>query len=286
MDVSITLSPAIKRVRDILQPVSQITLFRDPRINQILYLGFFLLYGLFYLGWQMDIQRIILTISTCLLTQYVFARIYGKDMHSLKSAMITGLGMSLLFRSAEVFPVVLAAFLAISSKFLITYKGKHFFNPGNFGIILGIILTGKGWISPGQWGNGTVLLVFLLITGLNVILRVGRMDTSIVFLFSFAGLQYLYQVIYLGWPADHFYHQFTSGTLLLYAFFMITDPVTTPNALKARIIWAFLTGVLAFILSKWFFIHTAPIWALFFIAPLTVLLDIIFIDKRFKWTTS
>ena len=258
-------------------------LFRDPRINQILFLGSFLIYGLFFLNWQPDLFRYGITISVCLLTQLLFIFIYKKDLHSLKSALITSLGLCLLFRSNEMVIIALAAFLAIASKFTIQHKGKHFFNPANFGIVVAILLTGSGWISPGQWGSSYVLLGFFLITGINILLRVGRMDTGIVFLTIFASLQFCYQILYLNWPVDHFFHQLSSGTLLLFSFFMITDPVTTPNAPKARIIWAIMVAVLAFALTRIFHVHTAPLWALFIISPLTVLFDKIFIYKKFNW---
>jgi hypothetical protein len=76
-------------------------LFRDPRINQILFLGSFLIYGIFFLNWQADLFRYGITISVCLLTQLLFINLYKKDIHSIKSAMITSLGLCLLFRSND-----------------------------------------------------------------------------------------------------------------------------------------------------------------------------------------
>jgi Na+-translocating ferredoxin:NAD+ oxidoreductase RnfD subunit len=74
-----------------------------------------------------------------------------------------------------------------------------------------------------------------------------------------------------------------NGSLLLFAFFMITDPKTTPNAPVARIIWSMLVGVITFVVTNWLYFHTAPIWVLFFIAPLTVLFDRFFKHKPFQW---
>lgn len=204
-------------------------------------------------------------------------------MSSLKSAAITGLGMSLLFHTHLIWVAALGAFLAIASKFLIKVKGKHIFNPGNFGIIVAITLTGMAWVSPGQWGHAWLLIAFILITGINVLLKAGRMDTAVWFLLVYLGCQFGYNVIYKGWPLDFFLHQITSGTLLIFAFFMITDPVTTPNAPIARILWAAAVGLLAFLLTHIFYLHTAPLYALFFMCPVTAVLDRIFIHERFKW---
>jgi Na+-translocating ferredoxin:NAD+ oxidoreductase RnfD subunit len=80
-----------------------------------------------------------------------------------------------------------------------------------------------------------------------------------------------------------FFHKFTSGTILLFAFFMITDPVTTPKSVKGRVIWGIITAVVTFILSNWHQNYTAPIWAMFFLMPSTVLFNIIFKGQEFFW---
>ena len=63
-------------------------------------------------------------------------------------------------------------------------------------------------------------------------------------------------------PIDYFQHMVTNGALLLFTFFMITDPMTTPNHAKARIAWAVMVGLLTFALNHLFILNSgAPIWA-------------------------
>ena len=257
--------------------------FKDARIHQIMYLMSFLLFGLFYLGWEFEMQRYGTIITTCLVAQMIAISYTGAPWSSLKSGMITALGMSLLLHSNDTGALVLACTIAIWSKFLIRFRGRHFFNPGNFGILMSIVITGQTWISPGQWGSGLLMLIFMSLLGFNVLFKVGRIDTGLVFLLVYGGLQFIYTHLYLGWPVDFFYHQMTSGTLLLFAFFMITDPMTTPNQPRARVIWSAAVGLIAFILTHWFYVYTAPIWALLFVAPLTVLFNKIFTYEQFKW---
>lgn len=273
-------------VRSFQLPTTFSRIWQDPRWHQITYLLSFLIFGILYLGWDVYWAKYLTIISTALLTQSIFSKLYNQPLSSLKSAAITGLGMSLLFHTYLPWVAALAAFLAIASKFLIRVKGKHIFNPGNFGIITAIALTGMGWISPGQWGNTALLTAFVLITGINVLLKAGRMDTAVWFLLVYLGCQFGYNVVYKGWPTDFFLHQMTSGTLLIFAFFMITDPVTTPNAPIARILWAAAVGLLSFLLTHVFYLHTAPLYALFLLCPLTAVLDRIFIHERFKWNTK
>ena len=138
------------------------------------------------------------------------------------------------------------------------------------------------WVSPGQWGDDMIYLFVLGALGAIVLLKVGRFATSLAFLGTFGSLVFFRDIVYQGWPLDHFAHTMTNGSLLLFTFFMITDPVTTPNAKWPRIVWAILIGVVSFLLAKTFKVHAAPIYTLFFAAPFTALLDRWFLAERFN----
>lgn len=259
---------------------------RDARHFQIAYLGGFLLFGILALGWEVELLRYGVILSVALLTQLIWAHVTNQRYSSWKSALITGLGLCLLLKANGMWTLGLAATLAISSKFLIRYQGKHLFNPANFGIILAILLTGDAWISPGQWGNTAIFMFLIGVTGSIVLWKVGRLDTCLTFLATFGGLLFIQNVLYKGWPMDFWLHSMTNGSLLLFTFFMITDPVTTPNAPKARILWAMGIAILAFVLTSWQYVHTAPIWALIVYAPVTAFLDRRFKGKLFSWGSS
>ena len=255
----------------------------DPRYFQILFLFSFISYGMLYLGWAANIWNYGVIVGSALATQMLFAHIYKKPFSSVKSATITAFGLCMLLKGADTYIYVLGPFVAISGKFLIKYRGKHLFNPANLGIVACLLFTNDAWVSPGQWGSDVVLVFFMGIAGLTILLRVGRLDTALAFLITLIALQYLRQVWYLGWTTEVLWHKFSSGTLLLFSFFMITDPMTIPDNQKARIPWAMLVAILTFILSNWFFSYTAAIWALFILSPLTVILDRTFEAPRFEW---
>jgi hypothetical protein len=201
---------------------------------------------------------------------------------SLLSSLITSLGLSLLLRADHYSTIALACTVAILSKFLLRVQGKHVFNPGNFGIITALLFTPDAWVSPGQWGEeGWYVLLFLGAGGL-VVQKVGRWDTTIAFLGTYAGLEAI-RNLWLGWTWDVWAHRMMSGSLLLFAFFMITDPRTIPNARVGRLIWAVAIALLTFILRNVYFIPTAVFWALFTLAPLSILLDRFFPASRFVW---
>ncbi len=259
---------------------------RDPRYFQILFLGSFLFVGINYLGWNSESIKYLVTFLVAIITQLTFSFKTTQRYSSIKSALITALGLCLLLKTGNIWVTALASFVAIASKFLIKSNGKHIFNPANIGIILAILITGNAWVSPGQWGSSTLLWFLIGACGFTMILKVNRLDTTIVFLLVFGGLLYCRQVIYLGWETEVWLHKVNNGTLLLFSFFMITDPMTIPNHKRARIIWASLLALLLFVSSNYFYIQTAAIWLLFLISPFTPMFDKYFSAPKYKWNVD
>jgi Na+-transporting NADH:ubiquinone oxidoreductase subunit NqrB len=255
----------------------------DARYLQITYLACFLCYGMAQLHWEIPAQNFFTTLFVATGTQLIAATITKQPLSSVKSALITVLGISILLRGANVYVFAVAAFIAIASKFIIRFKGKHIINPGNFGIIAAILITGQAWISPGQWGNTAALLFMIGAAGMMVVLKVGRLDLALPFLLTYGGLELLRTVLYQGWPMDFFWHKILNGSLMLFTFFMITDPKSTPNHKAGRIIFSVVIGILTFYLANYKFVNGAPIWALFFLSPLTILLDKLFKANSFNW---
>lgn len=258
----------------------------DPRYFQILFLGSFLLYGVTYLGWQADASKYTTLLATVVITQLAFTHYTTQRYSSIKSALITGLGLCLLLKTGSINTAILAAVIAISTKFIIKVKNKHIFNPANAGIIASILLTNDAWVSPGQWGSSVLLWFLVGAAGLMMILKVGRMDTTLTFLLTFGGLLFARQVLYLGWEPSVWLHQMSNGTLLLFTFFMITDPMTTPNHKYARVLWSVVLGVALFVASNFFYMQTAAIWLLVIISPFTPLFDKLFVAQKYEWSDT
>jgi len=205
-----------------------------------------------------------------------------KTKLNLRSALITALGLSLLLRADHWFTMILAGISAIASKFFLRFGDKHFFNPANFGIISALTLTSDAWVSPGQWGEEWWYGLVFAGTGGMILQRIGRWDTTAAFLGSYSLLEAL-RNLYLGWTWDVYWHRLMSGSLLLFALFMVTDPRSIPNSQIGRVVWATCIAGLTFILRNYFFLSTAVLWSLFALAPLTLLLDWLWSSPRFSW---
>jgi enediyne biosynthesis protein E5 len=267
-------------------------LFKDARYFQIIFQSLFLCYGIFFLHWDKETWLYITYFITSLVAQFVCEFIFGKKdipvweryKKGIPSILISSFGLSLLLKTNYLWVAILAAVVSILSKYIIRIKGKHIFNPSALGIVVAVLFTGNAWISPGQWGSGAVIMFAVLSFGFIVTTRVQKLDVSLAFLGTFAALIYARQIIYLGWPMDHFIQSVSTGSLLLFSFFMITDPRTTPNHRVARILWSAAIAAAAFYLTAFKFMNGAPIFVLVAAQPLVPLLDRFFKAKKFEWT--
>ncbi len=257
-------------------------LFHDARDFQILFLSTFLMLGIFERDWTLKPELMIAIMVSTVAMQWIADRAFFSSNPSIRSALITAISLCALLRSASVATMVLAGITSILSKFLLRYRGKHFFNPSNFGIILVLLLTPDAWVSPGQWGNEVWFVLLFLATGGMVVKKVGRWETTGAFLGGYALLEFLRNQ-WLGWTPDVFVHKMMSGSLLLFSFFMITDPRAIPDRRIARILWSLCVAILTYVLRNHYFLPTAPFWALFVLSPLTILFDKLFPSKRFEW---
>ena len=259
-------------------------LLKDARDYQIIFLSTFLVLGIATRDWTLRLDIMVVAIATCLITQFLATKISAGvwQWNSLKSAVITALSLCILLRVDHYFTMVLAASLAISSKFILQINQKHFFNPANFGIISALALSQDAWVSPGQWGESWWYALLFLGCGGIVLSKVGRLDTAITFLGSYALLEAM-RNMYLGWTWDVYFHRLMSGSLLLFTLFMITDPRSTPNAQVSRLIWGVAIALLTFILRNYFFVVPAVFWALFILSPLIIILDWLWSSPQFSW---
>ena len=258
----------------------------DVRYFQMGFQVILLSYGLMYLHWDAEWFNYFLYISSALLIQLAIEYFTNKKYDSWKSALISAFSLCLLLKTNNWYICLLASSLSIVSKYIFRFNGKHLFNPSAFGIITTVYLTGKAWLSTGQWGSGLILLLGVSVLGFIVVTKVQKLDITLAFLLTFVGLLFARQVLYLHWPLDFFIQSITTGSLLLFSFFMISDPKTAPNHPIAGIIWAVLIASVAFYLSAFKWMYNTPILVLVLSAPLVPLLDKLFKAKIFQWKNS
>ncbi len=253
----------------------------DPRHYQIAILSSLILFGVFHFAFQLPWWHVVGCLGAALGTQAIADRAVGRRFDA-RSPLISALSLTLLLRTGSITLSIAAGILAIASKYLIRWRGKHIFNPANFGLVIVSLLFTSAWISPGQWGSAPIFAILLLGMGGIVTGKAKRWDVSLALLGSYAALLFG-RALWLGDPLAIPIHQLQSGALLIFAFFMISDPKTTPDARLGRVLYAALVAVIGFTIQFGFYNSAGIILALILTAPIVPLFDRMFPSGRYQW---
>src|SRR5206468_8351746 len=104
----------------------------------------------------------------------------------------------------------------------------------------------------------------------------------IAFLIAWFGLKAA-RVLYLGQAPAVFLHQLQVASLIVFAFFMISDPKTTPDHRAGRIAFAVAVATLGFYFQAFRWIQNGLLYSLFFLSPLVPLVDKVLRAARYYW---
>ncbi len=257
----------------------------DGRHYQIAALGILLTLNMLWLDFGARPLGTLLAISGAIGAQLLCTWAWRLPKLDLRSALITGFSLSLLLRTNEPLLYAAAGSIAIASKFALRLDGKHIWNPATFAIVVLRYGTEAVWISPGQWGAALWFVALLGFLAVIVLQRSRRIDTAFFFLGTHAALLAA-RAAWLGDPWAIPLHQLQSGSLLLFAFFMVTDPRTTPDHRIGRFAFAAAVALLGHWLAFFEQMREALYLALFLLAPAVPLLDRLLPAHRFAWTRA
>ena len=262
---------------------------RDARYFQIAALGGFLAYGATFRGFDVTLPGIAAIFAGALLAQFL-GGLLNASRFDPKSALITGLSTALLLRADGPLVLAAAAAFAIASKFAFRINGKHVFNPANAGIVGVLIFSqlfapGLAWTTPGQWGAGTLAALAMAGLGLIVTNRAARLDAPLIFLGTFAALM-IGRALWLGDPLAIPLLRLQNGALILFAFFMISDPKTTPDGRLPRALFCAMTAAIAFMLIFNFHMGDGIFYALAIACAVRPLIELFDRAPRHEWTPA
>jgi Na+-transporting NADH:ubiquinone oxidoreductase subunit NqrB len=258
----------------------------DPRLYQIASLAGLLVYGVGWLEFDIHLIQAGLTLGGVLIVQWACTRLAKLPHFEPKSALISGLSLCLLLRTNSLWFVAAAVLVTIGSKFVLRWRGKHIFNPTNFGLVAMMIATDQAvWVSPGQWGNVAFFGFLMACIGGLVVNRAARTDVTVAFL-AFHIVLVFGRSAYLGEPITIPLHRLQSGALLLFAFFMVSDPKTTPDSRAGRILFAGLVALGAWIVQFRLFATNGLLWSLAVFSLLVPLIDLLLPGSRYVWDAN
>jgi len=256
---------------------------RDPRAYQIACLGGLLAYGLWRLDFGVGSAQALVTLGSVLAAQYVLGRAAGLRFEP-RSALISGLSLCLLLRTSSLALVAVTGLVTVASKFALRWRGKHVFNPTNLGLVVMMAATGAVWVSPGQWGTSAYFGFLMACLGGLVVHRALRSDVTLAFL-GFHAAILLGRAAWLGDPWAIPLHQLQNGAVLLFAFFMISDPKTTPDSRAGRVLFGLLVALGAAYVQFGLFRPNGLLWSLAFGSLAVPLIDRLLPGPRYAWAS-
>ncbi|MEE6450885.1 RnfABCDGE type electron transport complex subunit D [Gottfriedia acidiceleris] len=159
-------------------------------------------------------------------------------------AVITGMIVAMILSTTTAwYVIVFTTIISILSKYLIVFKRKQLVNPAVFGLLMSIILfhTEQSWWGAfgdlQGWSN-----IFLIIVGYIVVSRVNKFPMVFSFLGTYFILLILTNLFHIGDASDSFRSPFINASLF-FAFFMLTDPPTSPAKDKQQVFFGFICAL-------------------------------------------
>jgi hypothetical protein len=184
--------------------------------------------------------------------------------------MLTGSGVALILRVPDTPPgdhwsthgwyvfAGVAAF-SLATKYVIRYRGSHLFNPSNLGLVVAFIVLGSERVEPLDfwWAplDAGMIIAYgvIIVGGLLITARLRLLATAAAFWTSFAAalavLAASGHCMVARWafaPVCGFEYWrviVTSPEVLIFLFFMITDPKTVPAGRTARVVFGVLVAL-------------------------------------------
>jgi Na+-transporting NADH:ubiquinone oxidoreductase subunit NqrB len=230
-------------------------------------------------------DRLAVALFCSICTELILSRIYRGSYANIASAYVSGISLSLLTKpqASILWPFALGAFLAISSKYVLTYHNRHLWNPTNFAIAAMVILAPtQVAILSHQWGNDLAINAVIWAFGLVIAGRAGVLHITLGYVASFVPLAILRNAL-VGGPLLAEVAPITGPMYQLFVFFMITDPRTTVSSRRGRLLVAFLIALVEAVIRLAGDMQVAvvaplyrspPIYALFLVGPVAMWIDL------------
>jgi Na+-translocating ferredoxin:NAD+ oxidoreductase RnfD subunit len=250
----------------------------DNRYVAPLFITCILLVGHLSYGILESYKKTALAIVVAIVTELILGRIFFGKWLNLASAYITGISVGILVRSPAYWPYALCSAISIMSKYVLRVKGRHIWNPSNFGLAVLLFLAPETMaLLSIQWGNNYWSILVIWILGSIIIWRARRFHISATYVLSFLLFAFLRSWI-TGDPWLAEVAPITGPMYQLFVFFMITDPKTTVRTRVGQCVVALCVALVEFVLRLDQVVY-APIFALFFVGPTANLIEI-WLDSR------
>ncbi len=257
----------------------------DNRFVPPLFITLILLVGHLSFGMLESYQKTLLAIAVSMAAELVLARTFTGKWPHLASAYISGISVGILVRSPAFWPYALCALITITSKYVLRFRGRHLWNPSNFGISALLFLASDTVTTLSiQWGNFLLPIFVIWALGSVIIWRLRRFHITLTYVVSFLVFAVLRAwMTHNPWQAE--ISPITSPEYQLFIFFMITDPKTTVKSRAGQCAVAFSVALVEMVMRLNQVVY-APFYALFFVGPTALLIEMWLQSRQSKSLTA
>jgi Na+-translocating ferredoxin:NAD+ oxidoreductase RnfD subunit len=242
---------------------------RDPRLHVAAVIITIHVLGQVGLGFAVSVPQILAAILTCAVIEVALTFRQTRSFVWPASAMLTGSGVALILRVGTApgdhwtttgwYLFAGVAGLSLLTKYLIRYRGSHVFNPSNIGLVVAFVVLGSSRVEPLDFWWAP--LDVWMIAAYAVIITGGLLITRRLHLLALAGTFWITLSVGTGilagsghcmttnWAfapvcgVDFWRVIVTSPEVLIFLFFMITDPKTVPAGRVGRVLFGVLVGL-------------------------------------------
>jgi Na+-transporting NADH:ubiquinone oxidoreductase subunit NqrB len=262
------------QIRGTSYPVLLPTL-RDARLHLAAVILSLQALGQIAFDFKVSIAQILISLATCAVIESGIAFFRQHLIMWPASALITGNGVSFILRVPGTqhgdwwsmngwWIYVGTAAVSILSKHLIRLGGRHIFNPSNFGLVACFLILGESRAEPLDfwWGPMDAWMVaalaIIVLGGFAILGRLRLLHVAAAFWLTLAAGLALLTVTghamsarwHIGPVTGHYFWWVlvTSPEILVFLFFMISDPKTIPQTRRMQVAYAVAVGILATVL--------------------------------------
>lgn len=246
--------------------------FRDPRLWLSAVIMTVHVLGQTVLGFKVSIAQILISIGVGAAIEAAVTLHRQQVLAWPASGILTGSGVALILRASGtehgdwwslngIHFFVIAVLLSLLSKYLVRPGGRHLFNPSNVGLVWALLVIGPAHVFPQYlwWGPndvGVAAVYGVIFVGAFFILRRVRMVpmalaflvpyVTLIGLFAAAGQSFI--AIWHDGPVSglsYWLNVALSPEVLIFVFFMMSDPQTAPSSRLGRMLYGTATALVA-----------------------------------------
>jgi Na+-translocating ferredoxin:NAD+ oxidoreductase RnfD subunit len=248
---------------------------KDPRLHLAATITSLQVLGQVAFHFRLSIAQILISLGTCAVIEVAITLRKQRVLMWPASALLTGNGVAFILRvpgerhgdwwslrSWWLYAAVAGG--SLLSKHIVKWRGEHLFTPSNVGLVVCFLLLGRTraepldlWWGPMSWWMALALAI-IVAGGFAILTRLRLLRVALTFWASFGAAVGVLALAghemtarwHLGPIAGvHFWWVLVSSPeVLVFLFFMITDPKTAPRCDRARVVYAVTLGLLAALL--------------------------------------